>query len=496
MTSNNNKMLSAIQESFSQSTHDTMKTFKERPVECILILILTICNTFARDAFDGLLYQSTWLVIPIMFLAAFIANALLPQDNNWRKLYEFILPLAIIGLIGGTDEKFAELRSTTEYYTIISLLFAGCLIVKHFKNDLEFIINMTSIGWAALRSLVISLAAWMAFSILVLSIENIFEITIESHLLSIPWTLVFPILLLSFYDHTPQVSTIESPFANGLLNFVVTIAIIGFTVILYAYIIKILVTWNLPHGGIARMTYLFFIASITTSSLYRLTMMNVFNSFYHWLPILSLPIIVLYWVAVIRRIYDFGFTEPRVYMVMAGIINLVFMFMVFFDRKIAYKSTITYAMGFAFVLGLIPPISAQNIASNLQWTNAVSTVVSENIAVAEDLPVSSFKFIENDNQPIDIHGFKTAIFPKATISGDSLILENDDKIILITGYEDMIRRIAHRNDMTYDDFLGLAYTGYGTATLNVEMDSVYISFKKIIFNDYEKKAVVGAAFLK
>ncbi|MCQ2229550.1 MAG: DUF4153 domain-containing protein [Bacteroidales bacterium] len=490
-------MVSAIQEALRHSSKAVSRTFHERPVECTLLTILTLCDTVASEAFDGLLYQSSMLVIPVLFFAAFIANALIPQDNGWRRVYELIIPLTIIALIGGMDEKFVNFNKTTEYYTIIFLLSTGCLIVKHFNTDLDFIINMASLGWAALRSFLITLTAAIALFIISMTVENIFEVSIGKYLFGIPWKFIFPMLMLAFYDHTPQIDTIQSPYANGILNYVLTLAIITFMIILYAYILKIMFTWELPHGGIVRMTYLFYFTSMAASSLYRLAMNNVFNSFYHWMPTLSIPIVILFWVAAIRRVYDFGFTEARVYMVMIGILNLIFMFMLVFDRKRAYKSMITHAMGFAFVLGLIPPISAKNIASNLQWTNAESTITEEMLAENEDNnAISSYKFIQNNDKPLDIEGYRQVVFPQATISGDTITLETRNEVILKTSYENLIRRMAHQNDMTYDDFLGLAYTGYGTATLSVEVDSMYILFRRIVFNDYEDKAVVSAVFIK
>jgi len=486
--------MSAFQETIKHFSIGISRTFHERPVECTLLLLLTICDSIASDAFDGLLYESGMLVIPVLLLVSFITNALIPQDNGWRRLYELIVPITVIALIGGMDEKFVNFSKTTEYYTIIFLLSVGCITVKHFKTDIEFIINMASIGWAALRSFVVSLAVAIALFVIVLTTENIFGISLGKYLFSIPWTLIFPMLFLAYYDHTPQLDTIQSSFANGILNYVVTLSVIIFTAILYLYILKIIFTWELPTGGVARLTYFYFIAAMMTSSLYRLAMNNVFNSFYHWLPTLSVPVIILFWVAAIRRIYDFGFTEARVYMLVAGFLNVIFMFMVIFDRKRAYKSMLIHAMAFAFVLGLIPPISAKNIASHLQWTNAVSNYEIEE--AVNDTVISSYKFIENNDKPLDIANYKEVIFPQATISGDTLTLETRNGVILTTSYENLIRSMAHRNDMTYDDFLGLAYTGYGTASLSVEVDSMCILFRRIVFNDYEDKAVVSAVFLK
>lgn len=49
--------------------------YKKRPIECILLTLFTIINTFFQDSFDGLLLYASITTITIGFPFAIIVNA-------------------------------------------------------------------------------------------------------------------------------------------------------------------------------------------------------------------------------------------------------------------------------------------------------------------------------------------------------------------------------------------------------------------------------------
>lgn len=484
---------------------DIIDTIHKHPVEALILLMLSICDSFLDSVADGLVLRSAWFSLPILLLIAYIARTYIHNDSSWRRAYEMIFPLSLIILLAGIDEKFVGMQDTTAYNTIVSLLSIWALTIGHFKNDSDFIVNMTSLGWAAIRSFFVVFISWASFFIVISVAESILEVNIDSNILHIPWTLVFPILMFTLYEHTAPIDTIESDIANGILNFVVTIALMLFTLIMYIYIFKIIFSCELPSGGIARVTYIYFLTSIAASSLYRIAMVNIFNRFYYWLPLVAVPIIILFWIAVIRRIYDYGFTEQRVYMVAAGILNLVFMFMMVYKRQYTYKTTIQYAAVSLFVLGLVPPLSAENISKHLQWTNAMAPdVVNKAETESFSSTLEPYKIFYNNNSSVDITQYSKMIIPADVIShGDTIdiLLTRDTANFVtphhITLYSDkLIRDLAHQNNMIYDDFLGLAFRGATLAPLNLRKDSMLVIFRHIMVNSTNCEASVQAVLIE
>ena len=471
-----------------------ISTYKTRPVECILFTIFTIIRAFFYDSYDyGYLLSSTITTISIIIPIAFILNALSDKSRWIKRAYDMLLPIALVCIVIGIDDAFANIRNTTEYNSIIGILLIGVLLVNNIKNDILIIQNGISMLWAILRASISALATWILFFILVYAIESIFNTTVEAHLLGIPWTLTFPIVALYVYDNSEKISTINHPIANNLISFTMVPAIIIFLAVLYAYIAKILITWQLPSGNITITCFIYFVASIATTSIYRMSTENFFDRFFYWIPIISIPVIALYWVAIIRRIYDYGFTEARVYVVMVGVLNLVFMHSLYANKSKAYKITFIHLIGFLILLAYIPQTSAKYIAEQFQWNNVPQ---SENATLPSDeeeyanndiLLLNTCKRIETE--PTDI-----IYFPEATIHNDKMVIESDEGIIAEINKETLMRKIAHQNNMSYEQLLDSARIDYMALSLNVDIDSMCVVFNTIIYTQYQQSATIKAAF--
>lgn len=484
--------------------------YKTRPVECVLLTLFTIVNTFMQNSYDGLLLYSITTIVTIFVPFAFILNAVSEKNIWFKRLYEIIMPISLICIAAGVDEKLATIHDSNVYKTTIGLLIIGVLTINNFKNDIDIIRNAMTMLWAIVRGCIGAFTAWVSLAIIVLGIETIFNTMIEAHLLSIPWTLFMPIIALALYDNTPRIDNIRNSIANNLLNFAITPAIIIFTLVLYVYIIKILVTWELPNGNIARITYIYYITAMISASLYRMAMVNIFDRFYHWLPIMALPIIILFWTAAFRRVYDYGLTEARVYMLMAGLVNMVFMYMLFTERSKAYKVTLIHLLGFLIILAFIPQTSATFIAENMRWNNVNKEEIENSVISQKETKIDKEEQIDqniivkekkgnnilliNNCQYIITPEKSVILFPHAIINNESIILTINNDTIAETSKETLLRRIAHHNNMNYEQLLDSAANKFYHVAMDIQIDSLCVVFKEIVCTDFEQEAIVNAAY--
>ena len=119
---------------------------------------------------------------------------------------------------------------------------------------------------------------------------------------------------------------------DTLLNYVLSPALLAYAVILYLYLLKILVLWSLPKGGVA------YIVTFFVSALFLFKGCQPFlkKRYYDWLyrhaSGVAFPTMLLYWVGACYRIHQYGYTEARVYLVVAGVI-LTGMVLLFFTRR-------------------------------------------------------------------------------------------------------------------------------------------------------------------
>lgn len=104
----------------------------------------------------------------------------------------------------------------------------------------------------------------------------------------------------------------------------ILIPIVGlYFLILYAYSARILVMWELPRGWVSSLVIGFSVAGIFTYLLnYRLPAFDDSASvrlFHRWFWVALLPMTLLLFVAIGRRIADYGITEERYYVAHTGL---------------------------------------------------------------------------------------------------------------------------------------------------------------------------------
>lgn len=118
----------------------------------------------------------------------------------------------------------------------------------------------------------------------------------------------------------------EDIYPKGLkifTHFILLPLVILYVIILYAYAIRILVLWELPHGWVS---YLVLILSGvgTLSFLFIWPLRNMekniwIQSFFRYFYVVLSPLVILLFVAIFRRINDYGITPNRYYVLVAAI---------------------------------------------------------------------------------------------------------------------------------------------------------------------------------
>jgi hypothetical protein len=110
--------------------------------------------------------------------------------------------------------------------------------------------------------------------------------------------------------------------ASALVKFVLVPLLLVYTAILYAYAIKIALEWTLPKGTLGSMVVGYLMVGAATLLVgYPIrdsggTLVRLFWCYWVWLT--ALPVILLF-LAVYRRIADYGVTEDRYLMVLIGV---------------------------------------------------------------------------------------------------------------------------------------------------------------------------------
>lgn len=162
----------------------------------------------------------------------------------------------------------------------------------------------------------------------------------------IPLKLAFTVIPCFIYLIRNDTRREFSKFTDGLLKFVLCPLWIIYVAFLNLYALKILLSWNLPNGMVAIPTGIVFALCL---ALWWISKMGSFTIPYEkWLFYLHVPVFVLFFVGLAKRISDYGITQARYLLILAALL-----FASFLISKIrGYLTGKTFAIRIIIVLFL------------------------------------------------------------------------------------------------------------------------------------------------
>lgn len=142
-------------------------------------------------------------------------------------------------------------------------------------------------------------------------------------------------IFLSGIPSNLRVSNKTAPYPNGLRIFVqyILLPLIGlYFVILYAYELKIILTWNWPKGWVSQLVLWFSVAGILSLLLLwplrNLTENRWIKTFTKWFFRALIPLVVMLFLAILERVGAYGITVNR-YLVLAMSVGLTILVLYF-----------------------------------------------------------------------------------------------------------------------------------------------------------------------
>ena len=278
-------------------------------------------------------YASFFLFIPLM--------ALNLKPFLWTYGFAFTYVLAAILLVVG-NRRMDNRSFAAHALHVVTQLFSGLLI--------------TGVLHLAVLAIVASF----------LYIFGIKEHHLYEYILFFIWFVLAPQVCCTLIRQDEDEVREPDKVLRHILNFILSPAIIIYTVILYVYFIKIAIEWDLPKGGVGWMVMGFITAALAGRIAQAILSPRYYDWFYRHFTLIAIPPLIMYWVGSIYRIRLYGFTESRFYLMMAGMLMTLFVLMLFRKYTRRYQ-LMALIFGAAIILfTYIPGISAKSIGLSCQ----------------------------------------------------------------------------------------------------------------------------------
>ncbi|MCC6411027.1 MAG: DUF4153 domain-containing protein [Saprospiraceae bacterium] len=225
---------------------------------------------------------------------------------------------------------------------------------------------------------VYALILYAGLALAILAVDQLFDLNIDSeiyvHLFLLLGLIFFTAFFLHHFPQDYETEDDEYTYTTVFVNLCkfILIPIVGlYFLILYVYGAKIIAMWELPRGWVSSLVIGFSVAGIFTYLLnYRLPAFDSTDAvrLYHkWFWPVLLPLTVLLFVAIGRRINDYGITEERFYVAHAGLWLLAMGLYFLFSKNDNIKF-IPLSLAAFILVAVAGPFSANRVARRSQVT--------------------------------------------------------------------------------------------------------------------------------
>ncbi len=301
-----------------------------------------------------------------------------------------------------------------------------------------------------LTSALYSAVLYIGLALAIFAIDQLFKVHIDGKTYGDLWIFIAGVFntwfFLAGFPSEFETLEAETDYPKGLkifTQYVLLPLITVYLLILYAYMLKIIFTGEWPEGWVSYLVLGFSIAGILSLLLIHPVRndennkwMLVFSRFFYFA---IFPLIILLFLAIKRRISDYGITENR-YFVLVLALWLVFIAIYFLSSKIKNIKLIPISLCLVAFLSSFGPWGAFEVSLRSQKKH-LSSVLEKNkmlsdgkiMKAADKIPFDDHKEISSVIEYlVEVHGYET-LQPFFVQNLDSL-MKSDSTINLRYSY--------------------------------------------------------------
>ena len=305
--------------------------------------------------------EAVWLAVSIALTFYYVST-----DNNTEITYVLVTGLFI--------------------YTTV---FLSIFIAPFFKQKDEngFWVFLMKNAKAAVIAGAISVFLLIAINGLLFGFFNLFDIKVSDkpfiYSAIICSCTIFPILFFSgipSIDECLQEAPALNKFQVSTNKFLFLPILSLYIILLYAYIAKIIIQWEMPKGMVSYLVSVSMLLLLLRVTLMHPKRIDPKPSFekklLKILPTACIPLVILMSVGIMRRISDYGISEDRYYIAAVNIFYYIIIAILLIDKikcKSRYIAIVFCSMFFILTNG---PLSAINVTHRV-WMGSIKTALAE-----------------------------------------------------------------------------------------------------------------------
>ena len=151
-----------------------------------------------------------------------------------------------------------------------------------------------------------------------------------------------------------------------MFNVIVPVSLLCYTIMLYVYFAKVVMSWTLPDGGVAWMVIAFMAASLSVAFYQEISSSRLCSIAAHWVGFVALPLLAMFWVGLLYRTGQYGITSSRYYLLAAGVVMTLIVLLLCVPRWRSYRVMLLLGAAAVVLTSFVPGITARAVSFRSQ----------------------------------------------------------------------------------------------------------------------------------
>jgi hypothetical protein len=387
--------------SISQAVADARRTFVRFPFVVLAAIIGTACALIVIDhegpAEPTFLFQ---IIFAAVFAFPLLTGlAITAEKKKWSTLVALGAQLAGVVLaafyslsvprevIGAPGIHVIRLTMLTTGWVLFAFSFP---YFKH-ENELGYWNYCKTLVMRVATAYLYTVVLWAGLAIALAALDNLFGVDIPGKRYGELWVLINGVFSTWFFlagvpeDLGSLDAMQEYPKGLKILSqYILFPLVLIYLVILYAYLGKILLAWDWPQGWVSKLILGFIgtgLSSLLLLHPIRERTENIWiSTASRWFYVIIIPLIIMLFFAVWRRVSEYGFTEGRYLAIAVGLWLCIIVpyFIVSKKKKILFIPASLCVATFVVSFG---PWGAFAVSENSQVTRLKELLTMNHILV-------------------------------------------------------------------------------------------------------------------
>lgn len=286
------------------------------------------------------------------------------KDNRFKKISYFLLLTNLAGITFYFSKISLNEKLLTTFLLFISYFSFFILVDDKGKNETDYFLKVLE---TFINSIVFSIIMLIGLLFIIFSIEELFGIHFDSYIY--PRTSIavmgyfFILIFLSALQENKN--NVYSKFLEFLISKVLSPLLSLYLIILYAYLIKILLTQSYPKNIVPYLTLFYGVIGSFFCYSAKLLEKKYVQTYIKFFYKTLIPLVIMSYFSILPRIMQYNLTENRYFVLIVALWLSILIVADLFVKKKFDKIFIASFLLLTFVCS-VGPLSAINLSKLLQ----------------------------------------------------------------------------------------------------------------------------------